>query len=110
MKKQLLTETDIIDNFKKKYEGVLVNDLKTAASEIPNVIMQMENNYKSIRGSEKKRLVVMVIISLMSACQADENEIELIKEILPGIIDGIVHVVNFGSDIFKKVKKSKCCM
>ncbi len=45
----------------------------------------------------------------MKASNADESEINLVKIILPDLIDNIVSVLNTAGKLFKKQTK-KCCL
>ena len=71
----------------------------------------MEENHKPLRGLEKKRLVIIIIINLMKISGMKEEDVSFVYEILPNMIDTIVNLANISGQLFKKIKKSKlyCC-
>ena len=104
----LLSNTEIHDTIKTKYlKDVSLNSSKEALILLPKIIEIMEREYKKLLGTSKKELVITLIVSLMKLSNVDEEEINLIKVILPDLIDSMVTVLNTAHKIFKKQTK-KC--
>jgi hypothetical protein len=69
----------------------------------------MEKEYKKLLGTSKKQLVIELVISLMKLANADDAEIDMVKLILPDLIDNFVSVLNTAGKLFRK-KTKKCCV
>ncbi len=110
---KLITDAEIHDTLTKKYlKDVQINDSKQALVLLPKVIEIMEKEYKKLLGTSKKQLVIEVVVCLMKAANADTAEIDLVKIILPDLIDNIVNVLNTAGKIFRQKSKQtkKCCV
>lgn len=106
---KLITDTEIHDTLTKKYlKDVQINDSKQALVLLPKIIEIMEKEYKALLGTSKKELVIGLIVCLMKLANADTAEIDLVKIILPDLIDSMVSVLNTAGKFFKKRTK-KCC-
>lgn len=107
---KLISNTEIHDTLTKKYlKDVQINDSKQVIVLLPKVIEIMEREYKALLGTSKKKLVIELVVSLMKAANADELEIDLVKILLPDLIDNIVDVLNTAGKLFRK-KTKKCCV
>ena len=106
----LISNTEIHDTIKTKYlKDVSLNSSKEALILLPKIIEIMEREYKKMLGTSKKQLVIELIVFLMKTADANESEIELVKIILPDLIDNMVGVLNSAGKLFKKQTK-KCCL
>ena len=104
----LISNTDIITNISNKYlKDVAIHSSREALIFLPKAIESMEKEYKSLLGTSKKQLVIELIVFLMKTANVDEAEIDLVKIILPDLIDSMVTVLNTAHKIFKKQTK-KC--
>ena len=107
---KLVTDTEIHDTLKTKYlKDLSINSSRDALILLPKIIEIMEREYKKLLGTSKKELVITLIVSLMKLSNVDEEEINLIKVILPDLIDSMVGVLNSAHKLFKKQTK-KCCL
>lgn len=108
---KLITDTEVTETIIQKYfkEEKGVSDSKQALISLPKIIEIMEKEYKKLLGSSKKQLVIEVVVCLMKAANADELEIDLVKLVLPDLIDSMVSVLNTAGKFFKKRTK-KCCL
>jgi len=104
-----ITDSEIVKKLTAKYDTVSLDTIPIILSEIPNVIKLMEENYKTLRGQEKKRLVITTVINLMKISGMKEEDITLIYEVLPDLVDSIVTLTNVSGTLFKKVKRTKLC-
>lgn len=104
-----ITDSEIVKNITKEYDSVSLDTIPLILTELPNIIKFMEEKYKALRGSEKKRLVIIIIINLMKISGMKEEDVSFVYELLPNMIDTIVDLANTSSQFFKKVKKSKLC-
>ena len=106
----LISNTDIITNISEKYlKDVTINSSREALILLPKVVESMEKEYKSLLGTSKKQLVIELIVFLMKTANVDEAEINLVKIILPDLIDSMVGVLNSAGKLFRKQTK-KCCL
>ena len=104
-----ITDSEIVKTITKQYDSVSLDTIPLILTELPNVIKLMEENYKALRGLEKKRLVIITIINLMKISGMKEEDVTFVYELLPNMIDTIVDLANTSAKLFKKIKKSKLC-
>lgn len=104
-----ITDSEIVKNITKQYDTVSLDTVELILKEVPAVIGSMEENYKTLRGPEKKRLVITTIINLMKMSGMKEEDVSFVYELLPDLIDSIVNLANVSGRLFKKVKKSSWC-
>ena len=106
----LVTDTEIHDTLKTKYlNGLTIQSSRDALVLLPKVVESMEKEYKKLLGKSKNQLVIELIVFLMKTADANESEIDLVKIILPDLIDNMVGVLNSAHKLFKKQTK-KCCL
>ena len=106
----LITDTEIHDTLKTKYlKDVSIHSSRDALILLPKIIEIMEREYKKLLGTSKKELVITLIVSIMKSADVDEAQIDLVKIILPDLIDNMVGVLNSAHKLFKKQTK-KCCL
>ncbi len=108
---KLISNSEVIHNLIEKYfkEEKGVSDTKQALISLPKIVEIMEKEYRKLLGTSKKQLVIELVISLMKLANADDAEIDMVKLILPDLIDSMVSVLNTAGKIFKKQTK-KCCL
>ena len=107
---KLISNTDIITNISEKYlKDVTITSSREALILLPKVVESMEKEYKKLLGTSKKQLVIELIVFLMKTANVDEAQIDLVKIILPDLIDNMVGVLNSAGKLFKKQTK-KCCL
>jgi CII-binding regulator of phage lambda lysogenization HflD len=108
---KLITDTEVTETIIQKYfkEEKGVSDSKQALISLPKIIEIMEKEYKALLGTSKKELVIGLIVCLMKLGNADEVEINLVKLMLPDLIDNFVDVLNSAGKLFRK-KTKKCCV
>ena len=99
----LLTQEMIIENIVK--ENGELNQLNYL-SKLPDIIIYIQKEYKNLMGKDKKKICILVILSLFQDLSKDETE-ELTK-ILSTYIDSLVYIAKTSGKLFEKVKKSKC--
>ena len=57
------------------------------------VLMEEVGKYKKLSGSDKKRLVIRIMNSMVDdICPGEDTELEhVLKQLVPTLIDGIIH-------------------
>ena len=108
---KLISNSEVTDTIIQKYfkEEKGVSDSKQALISLPKIIEIMEKEYKKLLGSSKKQLVIEVVVCLMKLANADDAEIDMVKLMLPDLIDNFVDVLNSAGKLFRK-KTKKCCV
>ena len=105
MTKKFITSGEIVEELKSMLSASENKD-ETFVSQLPNLIMYLEANYKSIRGLEKRKLIIEAVLALSTNLNQEEREI-LTKSLIVQI-DNLVHIAKYGQQLFKKLKNKKC--
>jgi hypothetical protein len=75
---------------------------------LPDIIINLEQHYRTLLGSDKKQLALMTLKSIVDAkTNYSVQEIDTIMAMASVVIDGLVFMSNKGYKIFKKRKT--CC-
>jgi hypothetical protein len=97
--------TTEIESIKIRYntEGITLENI----SSLLLILMEEISKYKRMSGSDKKRLVIKIMENFIDDISPDKDtDIErILKQMVPSLIDGIIHVGKL--KIFKK-KICKC--
>ena len=104
----------ILENNNKDSNGIersndkLCNEI---IQNVPKLVLFMESNYKHLKGTSKKQLIIDTVKAISIKMGYDDAEIESYVTVIPYIIDGLVYLGNNSGSIFAKMKKSKfiCC-
>jgi hypothetical protein len=94
-----------LESIKIRYrgEGITLENV----SSLILILMEEVGKYKKLSGSDKKRLVIKIIENFIEdICPGKDTDIEkVLKQMVPSLIDGIIHVGKL--KLFKK-KLCKC--
>ena len=102
------SDQDIINELIELLEN---NNEKDIIQNVPKLVLFMEKNYKHLKGTSKKQLIIDTVKAISIKMGYDDDEINSYVTVIPYIIDGLVWVCNNSGNIFNKMKKAKfiCC-
>ena len=104
----LKNDKDIIDEIIKVIDNI--HSDKNIYELIPECIILIQQNYRHIRGSQKKALVLKIIQHFCIKKELSQEEQEMILLSAPFIIDSTVYLVKSSYKLFMKHKSRICCI